>query len=339
MEKLPMAESSFTDLNNIAKAPIYSRLMLTGIELGVFDEMTRFRPAGEIAASLDAHAGNTELFLNALVTIGLVEKKGGAFRNSPESQEFLVQKSPAYMGDYFLLVQQVCVNSLDGLLSLVKNGSPPASKNGDFGSEEKWAQAIRHGGAWVTGGMGRQLSDIVSRLPEFNGFRRMLDLGGGHGLLAIYFVNAHPTMTGVVFDRPAVLTVAEAFIQKYGMQDRVSVSAGDYFKDDIGSGFDFIWASATLNFARHDLDPLLTKVRRGLNDGGVFISFQDGMTHERTRPDTMLGHLGDAMRESRDYAFDQGEICEALLRCGFRSVRSFTLSTAVGEMDLDIARK
>ena len=76
-----------------------------------------------------------------------------------------------------------------------------------------------------------------------------------------------------------------------------------------------------------------------LNPGGLFIAFQDGLTHEGTRPDVMLGFLAESMRLDRDFGFRQGEIAEALLRCGFRSVRSRTVRTPMEEMDLDIARK
>jgi hypothetical protein len=146
-------------------------------------------------------------------------------------------------------------------------------------------------------------------------------------------------MTGVVFDRPAVVAVAERFIQEYGMENRMTVQAGDYLSDDIGRGYDLVWASATLNFARHDLDPLIDKIYTALNSGGVFISFQDGMTDEQTRPDTMLGHLGNAMQMDRNFYFNQGEIGDAMLRCGFCTVRSRTIETPMGLMDLDVARK
>jgi hypothetical protein len=61
------------------------------------------------------------------------------------------------------------------------------------------------------------MAGIVSDLPEFAEFGRMVDLGGGHGMFALYFVDAHPSMTGVVFARSAVVSVAEGFIQEYGM--------------------------------------------------------------------------------------------------------------------------
>ena len=41
----------------------------------------------------------------------------------------------------------------------------------------------------------------------------------------------------------------------------------------------------------------------------------------------------------QDMCFDQGEIADSMLRVGFRSVRSRTLDTDWGPMDLDIGRK
>jgi predicted TPR repeat methyltransferase len=232
----------------------------------------------------------------------------------------------------------MCLDSLDDLVERVRSGPPPAIEDKAFSSAKMWAEVTRATAAWVTGGTGPQMTRIIAGLPEFPGFRRMLDLGGGHGMFTLYFVDAHPSMTGVVFDRAAVVSVADELIREYGMQDRVSAVAGDYLTGDIGTGYDFIWACATLNFARHDLDTLFYKVKEALNPGGVFAAFQDGMTNEKTRPETMLGHLGDALRMDRDLTFEQGEIADAMLRCGFRSVRSRTIRTAMGDMDLDIAR-
>jgi len=73
--------------------------------------------------------------------------------------------------------------------------------------------------------------------------------------------------------------------------------------------------------------------------GGYFVGFQDGSTHEGTKPDTMLGAVIPSMMMDSDYCFHQGEIARTLLDCGFRWVRSRTLSTPIGPMDLDIARK
>ena len=87
------------------------------------------------------------------------------------------------------------------------------------------------------------------------------------------------------------------------------------------------------------MDALLRKVHGALNPGGYFISLQDGMTHEGTRPETMLGHMIDVLQTGVDFRLDQGFVAEAALRNGFQSVRSRTLDTPMGTLDLDVARK
>ena len=339
MTSLPVLQTSYQVLHDMTAGPIRSRLLMAGIELGVFDELETFRAATAVAAAIGAHAGNTERLLNALVMVGLLEKRAGRFRNSPVAQAYLMRSSATFLGPFLDLVDTICVTSLDDLCERVKHGPATPSPETDFSAEALWAEVTRASAGWVKGFVGPQVAAIVAGLPEFPAFRRMLDLGGGHGLFALYFVEAHPNMTAVVFDRPAVLAVAENFAGEYALQDRVSMMAGDYLTDAIGSGYDFIWACSTLNFARHDLDPLITKIHEALNPGGVFISFQDGLTHERTWPAVMLGHLGDMLRTGRDLAFDQGEIGAAALRCGFRSVHSRTIELPMGAMDMDVARK
>ncbi len=52
---------------------------------------------------------------------------------------------------------------------------------------------------------------------------------------------SHPEMKGVIFDRPAIIKVAETLIKEYEMEERMEVLAGDYNGDSIGEGYDLIW--------------------------------------------------------------------------------------------------
>jgi SAM-dependent methyltransferase len=338
MLPLPFVEQDYSDLYGLVAAPIHARLLTVGLELGVFDHLDEFRDLSELSAAMGSHPGNTELFLDALAAIGVVEKKEGRYRNTEQTMRFLMRRSPVYLGDLLLMITHRCADSLGDLSKLVLGG-PRRDPVDDGSSEATWAEAARVSAAWVAGGVGQTMAAVLADLSEFPRFQKMLDLGGGHGMFALYFMAAHPSMTGVVFDRPAVVAAAEEFIREYAAQDRLSVQAGDYLHDDIGTGYDLVWACSTLNFARHDLDTLIGKVFAALNPGGVFASFQDGLTHERTRPDIMLGHLGEAMRLGRDVFFSQGEIAASMLRCGFRHVHSRTVETPMGPMDLDVARK
>ncbi len=167
----------------------------------------------------------------------------------------------------------------------------------------------------------------------------MLDLGGGPGIFCIAIVAKSPKMTGVVFDRAPVAKQAKRFIREYEMENRIKTLPGDYNRDSIGEGYDLIWASSTLNFARNNMEAVMEKIRDALNPKGVFVNLSEGLTDGGTRPDFyVLNTMGWAMTTPIK-AFEQGFIAEAMVEAGFASVKSRTLNTGWGPMDLDIARK
>jgi predicted TPR repeat methyltransferase len=180
--------------------------------------------------------------------------------------------------------------------------------------------------------------ELVRTLPEFDGMHRMLDLGCGAGLIGIAIVDAHPTMTGVLFDRPEVVVVAERFIREHGMEDRVTTMGGDYLTDSIDSSYDLVWASHSIR--RHNLETILVKVHVALNPRGVFINISEGLTHERTCPSRMINMMLANNLYGRDSMFDQGEVAQAILDAGFRSVQTRTIEDDThGPVTADIARK
>lgn len=339
MKNLPVISEDFTGLYQMLVAPIRAKLMMTGLELKIFDHLSDFTSAQAAARAIGGHEGNTRRFLDSLTVIGLAEKKNGLYRNLPVTQTFLTEGSPAYLGPLFFATQRAGIDPLENLRELVQKGPSPMPPHADMNGESFWAEAAEAGVGWAIGGIGKMITDIICRLPEFPSFRKMLDLGGGPGIFGLAILSAHPTMKGVVFDRPGVLKVAEKYIRLYDAQDRMATMPGDYMTDPIGQDYDLIWASATLNFARHDIDFMIKKIYDALTPGGIFASFADGMTDEKTGPDTMLGHIISDLSTGTDFGFEQGEIADAMIRAGFRSVRSRTLTTPVGDMELDIARK
>ena len=339
MKKLPEVNASFEELYRMLIAPIKSKLLLAGIELGVFNQLSEPRSAEVVAKTLSTHPVNTRLFLDGLAASDLVVKQDGLYQNTPVAQAFLAEGSQTFIGQMFAFQSQMWDPTLNDMSRLVKEGPPRPSPEKDMGSEEMWAQFTASLANYERAGVAQQAVELVSELPEFTSFKKMLDLGGGPGLVGMAIVASHPSMRGIVFDRPAITKVAKTLIKEYEMEERMDVLAGDYNCDSIGEGYDLIWTSNALNFARHDLDSLMKKVYDALNPGGVFISFCEGLTHERTKPDTHVLSMMSMALMGQDMCFDQGEIADSMLRVGFKSVRSRTQDTDWGPMELDIGRK
>jgi predicted O-methyltransferase YrrM len=338
MKKLPEVNESFEDLYRMLLGPIKSKLLLTGIELGVFNQLSEPRSADAVAEAISAHPENTRLFLDGLAACDLVVKRNGLYQNTPLAQAFLVEDSPTFLGPILTITAQGFF-ALDDLPKLVKEGPPPPSPEADMTSEQIWAQYAAAMANTERAGIARQAPEIVSELSEFPSFKKMLDLGGGPGLIGIAIVAAHPSMKGIIFDTPAMVKVAKTFIKEYGLEDRMGVMGGDFIHNPIGEGYDLIWSSSALSLAKDDMDSLTKKIYDALNPGGVFLVLHEGLTYERTKPDAMVLSMMSQVLTGQDMRFDQGEIADSMLRVGFKSVRSRTLDTDWSPMDMDIGRK
>ena len=175
MKNLPEVNVSFEELYKMLVAPIRSKLLLAGIELKIFNQLSEPRSAEAIAGAIGTHPENTRLFLDGLAASNLVQKKKGLYLNLPVSQRFLVEVRPTYLGQMFILNEQTFF-ALNDLSKLVKEGPPPPSKEANMDSEENWTQWAFSIANSERAGIAQQAVEVVSELPEFPSFEKMLDL-------------------------------------------------------------------------------------------------------------------------------------------------------------------
>jgi ubiquinone/menaquinone biosynthesis C-methylase UbiE len=337
MKKLPEVTLSFEDLTKMLLAPIRLKLLLTGIQLNVFNSLSEPTSAEALVQTLGTHPSNTQLFLDALAAIDLLHKQNGQYRNSPIAQAFLVKTSPTFLGRLITYIKPDD-QFLQNLPKLVKEGPPPPPEKLPFSAEALVIGIVLMADT-ERAGYAQKVAELVSALPEFPSFRKLLDLGGGPGLIGMAIVDAHPTMTGVIFDLPPVVKLTKKFISEYDMERRMEIVGGDFNRDPIGDGYDCVVACNSLQFA-HAIDSVMQKIYEALNPGGVFVSlYTFGQTHERTKPEsTVLSVLPMALM-GQESGVDQGYVADSMRRVGFKSIRSRTLHTPYLPMELDIARK
>lgn len=334
---LPEIKIDYENLYEMLIAPIRLKLLLTSIELKVFNELSKPKSADVVAKALSTDPTNTRLFLDGLTAIDLLEKKKGLYKNSAIAETFLIEGSPTYLGRILPFIQPD-TQVFENLTKLVTEGPLPQSETPPF-SEEALAQGVVMMADAERAGYAQEALKIVLELPEFPSFQKMLDLGGGPGLIGMAIVDAHPNMKAVNFDLPPVVQKAKAYVKEYGMEGRMEVLAGDFNQDSIGEGYDLVWASGVLQFA-FDIDYVVKKVYESLNPGGVFVSlYPFAHTHERTKPEPIILGLLSMALMGHEAGVEQGYIADSMKRAGFKSVHSQKFDTFLGSMDLDIARK
>ncbi len=338
MKKLPNVTQSWADFHKIIMSDVPCAILVTAIQLKVFDAIAKPASAEEIAKKLGSHPRNTELFLNTLAGIDVIQKRNDLFFNTSASADFLVTSSPCYLGAFFLHYREWHDQLKSNLKTLIVNG-PPEHQMRESSNGGIWARSARLSAAYQFCGPAQYITQIVSEQPEFPTMKSMLDLGGGAGFFTQAIVGSHPSMKGVIFEQPPVVKVAREFLKEYDANTRISVKEGDYMVDALGNSFDLIFASATLNFYKSRLKELFIKIHDALAPGGLFITHQDGFTGERTKPvchimEFLAGELcGD------DIALPQGLVSQTMIDVGFQSVHSFMQESDIGDMDINIGRK
>ncbi len=339
MKELPEIKESLTGIYDISLSPVRANALAAGAELRIFDHLNSPVTAKKIAEECNYCAETTEEFLNVLVACGLLEKKNSEYLNRPDTRQFLVSDSPTYYGKILLREYHRISMTPAEIIETVKCGPAGPKEEDGMGLEDFWSDYARSIANWERSGSAQKLGEIISKLPQFDSFEHMLDLGGGPGLMGIAVLQHHPSMTRVVFDQPAVAKVAGEFISYYGLDARMTVIGGNYLQDSFGTGYDLILCSCTLNFALGCMDKMVQKIYYALNPGGVFASLHDGIFNEGTAPEFHILNMISSAFSGFNWGIKKGLIAESMKKAGFEEVTSKSIDLDVGPFDLDIAVK
>lgn len=336
MSSVPAAKESWGELYRIMLGPVAAGLIATGLSLEVFDHLTEWKSADETAARLNTHRANTRCLLDGLTALELLEKHEARYRLCPEYGPYLTTDSELYLGRFFLWLQPL-MRVMDHMPALVKNG-PPVFPPDMLGMENMYHKTGLFTPNCNRAGLAAPAVEAAVEFLRPAGIRRFLDLGGGTGEYAFTLAQALDGAQGVVFDRPGVTERTQARIQEEGLSHRLEVMTGDMSKDPLGTGYDLVWTTMSLNHVKTELDLMLQNIKSALNPGGFLVSFHEGLSQEMTAPDVhalgivpfiMAGGLGDPL-------FRKGEIVEAMIKAGFHIDSSRTIETGLGPLELDI---
>jgi SAM-dependent methyltransferase len=203
-----------------------SAILFAASDLGIFGALAKSggATAAALAGSLGFEVRATTLLADACVAVGLLQKDGSVYRNTPESAAFLVPGCPGDLSKAIWYMRDV-YPVWGRLADFIKTGCPPESPQLHLGNDEARTTAFvmsMHGKALATG------EAVISRLP-LAGCRRLLDVGGGPGTYSVMIAKAYPELYATVLDLAPVIRIASGLIEQQGAADRVSTLPGDYF--------------------------------------------------------------------------------------------------------------
>jgi SAM-dependent methyltransferase len=311
---MPPVPDIFTEYAGWMKA----RIILTAAELDVFT-ILYLKPgtAKDIAQQKNTDERATERVLDCLVTFGLVQKETGTYRLTEQGSYFSSHHPESVLP--MVLHMNSMWDNWTKLTKIVREGSNIDLPSVIAARDEHVSRAFI--GAMHV--IGRSLSREIAAAYNTSPFKRLLDIGGGSGTYTIAFLEKNPAMTGVIFDLPGVLPMAEARLTEEGYRDRVELVPGDFYNDELPKGCDLALLSAIIhqNSPQQNND-LFRKIFLALEPDGAVVIRDHIMNESRTWPSAgalfainMLVHT----KGGGTYTFR--EVKDGLEKAGFTMVQ------------------
>jgi (2Fe-2S) ferredoxin/ubiquinone/menaquinone biosynthesis C-methylase UbiE len=309
-----------------------SRIMLTAIELDLFTAVRDGATAADVASRLGTDRRATEALLNAITSLGILEKKGTQYTNSAAAARYLAEggKNDSRMG----IMHAVHLwNRWSTLTECIRKGTSVTYTEMTT-RDDKWTQAFIAAMDANARARGRQVAGIV----DASGVKKLLDVGGGSGAYSIAFAKANPELQGFIFDLPTVVPIAQKHIEEAGLKDRIKFIEGDMRTDEFGTGFDMVFVSAICHmFDDQENLSLFQKVQRALNPGGRIVIQDFILNDDKTGPVTAaLFSINMLVGTPHGASYSEAEYTDWLKKTGFEQVRRVTLP---GPTDLIVATK
>ncbi len=228
---------------------------------GIFDLTEETISSDDITGKLSFDPDMCRLFCEALVGMGMLEKDGEGYRNTPLSSLYFVRSSPYYQKENVGLTMKR-LSQWDSLGDVLRDG--PAVVPPEEMFNEAWITAIGEGA--VSGSVGSVLRFIEERI-DMDSLHSMIDVGGGHALYTIGFCARHPNIKGTVFDRGKIVDVARKNIEEYG--SGAEVIRGDYTVDPLGGPYDLVFSSFNGSCSTRDM---AEKMAGAVAEGGYMVA-------------------------------------------------------------------
>jgi (2Fe-2S) ferredoxin/cyclopropane fatty-acyl-phospholipid synthase-like methyltransferase len=258
-----------------------SRIILSAIELDIFSVVKQVTTPEQIATKIGADPRATEMFLNALTAMKLLEKKDRKYYNTAVSSRYLVEGAHDDSRESIMHTVHLWVR-WSTLTDCIKNGTSVTYKDPKYRSHESTTSfiAAMHKNATAR-------APMIAKIAGIDNIKRMLDVGGGSGAYSITFAKMNNEMESVILDLSQVTPIAQKHIADANLSDRIKTMNGDMRQDDFGNGFDFVLISAICHMNSSDQNrDLMKKAFSAITPGGRVV-IQDFVLHQdKTSPYT-----------------------------------------------------
>ena len=209
-----------------------TQLLYVAAKLGVADALAAGPRTGDaVAEAVGADPDLLTRVLRGLVLEGvLAEEDGGRFALTAVGEWLRRDLSGSLRGPV-VVRGELYYQAAAGLLAAVRHGGTAfeqvyGDRFFDYLARHPEQAAVFQGS--MTGRAEQEARDVVAAY-DFGGLGRLVDVGGGYGILLGTVLRAAPDLQAVLVDQPAVVERARQRLEADGVAGRCQLVAGDFF--------------------------------------------------------------------------------------------------------------
>lgn len=226
-----------TEILQLAIGYWLSKALFCAAKSGVADDLAQGpRPVAELANNAEVDRENLHRILRALASVGIFrESAPGVFGLTPKA-EYLRADHPESVKHFVTMVGDDLFEVWCDIYHALETGESAVHKRfgrdffshlaGELQKSQLFDRAMQevHGGETA----------LMLAHYDFARHGRVLDIGGGNGSTLRGILEAHPHLSGALFDLPQVVEAARRQLERSPVAERIELHTGDFFREVPG---------------------------------------------------------------------------------------------------------
>ncbi len=302
-----------------------SKTLLSAIGMGLFTELgDQPLTLEEISKRLRLHPRSARDFLDALVSLGMLERDNGRYANTSTTAAFLDRRQPQYIGGMLEMCDKRLYGYWGNLTEGLRSGAPQneAKTGGDlFEQIYKDQASLKHFLQAMTG-LSLGAAHAISRKFDWSPYKNFVDVGCAQGAIPVTLAKDHPHLNGIGYDLAVVQPIFEEYVKDHGLKDRLSFASGDFFKEPLPKTDVVIMGHILHDWNLEEKRVLIKRAYDALPKGGAYIVFEALIDDERRKNSFGLLMSLNMLIETRGGFDYTGADCSGWMKeAGFRETR------------------
>lgn len=264
----------------LTRAYAGSKALVSAVELGLFTTLADGPLTGEaLRAKLGLQPRGTADWLDALVSLGMLERDGDLYANTAATGRYLDRGKPTYVGG-MVVGMAADTSHWDSLTAALRTGRPQIEGDEDYLGQYHDPALFTEFMHSMTGLSMGAAQAIAERFP-WQRYRTVIDVGAAEGCVPVQLALRHPQLTGGGFDLPMVGPAFEDYVNAHGLADRLRFYPGDFFADPLPPADVLVMGHVLHNWSLEQKLELLGKAYRALPNGGALIVYESLIDDDR----------------------------------------------------------